>query len=158
MKRATSAFCFLLLATAAVGKDKPKITIQVVDTQASERQYSYVVPGTAAQSTTNCNSNATAMAIGDNMTTANGTTNCRTTTTPGRPARTVVNSIPQEHVHAIMPEGTHVTLWCQRGFRQCRYLNPGTYAAQLSGDTLWVYGHDLGGKEHKIKYHAAGGW
>jgi hypothetical protein len=150
-------FC-ILIATGALAKDKPRITIQVVTTHTSERQYSYTIPGTGAQSSTNCNSNATAIDTGAGTATANGTTNCETTTTPGSPPQTVVNSIPQVHVYAVMPNNAHVTLWCQRGFRQCRTLEAGSYFAEVSGDTLWVYGHDLEGKEHKIKYHAVGGW
>jgi hypothetical protein len=57
-----------------------------------------------------------------------------------------------------MPDGTHVTLWCQRGFRKCSTLNGGYYSAEINGDSVWIFGHDLGGKEHKIKYHYVGGW
>jgi|SRR5271157_43057 len=158
MKCATSALCLLLCATASLGKDKPKIRIEVVETQSSTRQYTYYVPGTNGHSTTNCNGNATAIDLGGGVATANGTTNCTTTSTPGRPASTGVGYIPQAHVHAIMPDGTHITLWCQSGFRHCRTLNAGYYTAAIDGNSVWVYGQDLGGKEHKIKYHYVGGW
>ena len=31
-------------------------------------------------------------------------------------------------------------------------------AAQIDGNSVWMFGHDLGGKEHKIKYHYVSGW
>lgn len=158
MKRATSALFLLLLSTIALAKDKPRITIQVVDTQTSTRERTYYVPGTNAQSRTNCDSNATAIDLGGGMASANGTTNCTTTTTPGRPASTGVRYIPQAHVHAVMPDGTHVTLWCQQGFRRCETLNTGSYVAEIDGNSVWMYGHDLSGKEHKVKYRYVGGW
>jgi hypothetical protein len=156
--RATSSLVLLLVAIAALAKDKPRITIQVVGTDTSTRQFTYYVPGTNAHSNTNCDSNATAIDIGGGMTTANGTTNCTTTTTPGSPASTGVRNIPQAHVHAIMPDGTHITLWCQSGFRRCNTLSAGYYSAQIDGNSVWMFGHDLGGQEHKIKYHYVGGW
>jgi hypothetical protein len=158
MRRATSSLVFLVLATAALAKDRPRVTIQVLDTDTSTRQYTYYVPGSNGRSTTNCNGNATAVNLGGGVTTANGTENCTTTTTPGTPASTGVGYIPQAHVHAIMPDGTHITLWCQRGFRRCSTLNAGYYSAEIDGNSVWMFGHDLGGKEHKIKYHYVGGW
>jgi hypothetical protein len=157
--KARLSLVFLIVATTTLpAKDKPQITIQVVDTDASTRQFTYYVPGTSAQSTTNCNGNATAIDLGGGIATANGTTNCTTTTTPGRPPSTGVRYIPEAHVHAIMPDGTHITLWCQSGFRRCNTLNAGYYTAQIDGNSVWMFGHDLGGKEHRIKYHYVGGW
>lgn len=158
MKRSTAVLCLLLCATASQAKEKPKVRIEVVDTQSSTRQFTYYVPGTNGRSTTNCDDNATAIDLGGGVATANGTTNCTTTSTPGSPASTGVRNIPQAHVHAIMPDGTHVTLWCQSGFRHCSTLNAGYYAAEVDGNSVWVYGRDLGGKEHKVKYHYVGGW
>ena len=139
-------------------KATSRIEIEVVDTSTSERQFTYSVPGTAGQSSTTCDSSATAINLGGGLATANGNTNCNTTTTPGAPARTVVRSIPQAHVHAIMPDGTQITLWCQQSFRRCSTLSAGTYPAEVDGNSVWVYGHELGGKEHKVKYHYVGGW
>jgi len=157
VKRAICFFCLLVFAANSLAKNRPRVTIQVVDTQRSTRQYPYYIPGTNAHSTTNCNSNAEAGDLGG-MATANGTTDCTTTTTPARPASTGVRYIPQAHVHAIMSDGRRITLWCQAGFRHCNTLEPGTYAAEIVGNSVWVYGHDLGGKEHKIKYRYEGGW
>jgi hypothetical protein len=47
-----------------------------------------------------------------------------------------------------------VTLWCQEGFRKCDNLQPGKYEAEIDGNALFVFIHDLSGKEHKIKYKA----
>ncbi|HEV2491587.1 MAG TPA: hypothetical protein VG204_00790 [Terriglobia bacterium] len=157
MRRSICFFCLLLFATNSLGKNKRAVTIQVVDTQTSTRERAYYIPGTNAHSTTNCTSNATAVDLGGTAT-ANGTTDCTTTTTPGRPASTGVRYIPQAHVHAIMSNGAHITLWCQAGFRHCNNLEPGTYGAEIVDNSVWVYTHDLGGKEHKIKYRYVGGW
>lgn len=53
-----------------------------------------------------------------------------------------------------MADGTHVTLWCQVGFRQCVSLKAGSYSAEVDGNTVWMYIRDLSGKEHKVKYKA----
>lgn len=158
MKRAASALCVLLLSTVTLAKDHPRITIRVVDTQTSTREHTYYIPGTNAQSSTNCDSNATAIDLGGGMASANGTSNCTTTTTPGRPASTGVRYIPQANVHAIMPDGAHITLWCQSGFRRCETLSAGAYAAELDGNSVWIFARDLDGKERKVKYRYVGGW
>ncbi len=149
--------CAVLLTTVARAKDKPRIQIQVVGTQTGERQAAFTIPGTATQSTTNCNGTATATGIGG-LATANGTTNCTTTTNPGVPPRTVVRSIPQAYVHAIMPDGRRITVWCQAGLRRCTTLSPGSYTAEIDGNSLWIYAYELGDKQHKLKYRYVGGW
>src|SRR5882724_7113260 len=80
-----SAVSLLACSGTLMAKDKPRIEIKVVDAKRSERLISYTVPGTAADSTTNCNSHATATDLGGGMATANGTTSCETTTRPGMP-------------------------------------------------------------------------
>jgi len=147
----------VLLTTAAQGKDRFKIQIQVVNTQTGQRQFAYAVPETASRSTTDCNGSATATGIGGTAT-ATGSSNCTTTTTPGLPARTVVGSIPQVYVHAIMSDGKRVTLWCQTGLRRCGNLGSGNYAAEIDGNSVWIYSFEIGGKRQKIKYRYAGGW
>ena len=165
MRSISSALVVLFFAGAAFGKEKPRVTIQVVETNTSERQYAYTVPGTAGTSTTNCDTNGNGSVYGtNNGGTVNGTvntnsnTNCTTTSQPGTPARTGTRSIIQEHVQAIMPDGMHVTLWCQVGFRKCDSLQPGNYSAEVDGNAVWMYVHDLSGKEHRIKYKYVGGW
>jgi hypothetical protein len=136
-------------ATACLAKTGPTITIEVVNSQASQRQYSYYAPGTNSTSSTNCDTTGYGYSA---------TTNCTTTTNPGTPGRTVTNSIAQEHVYAVMPDGSHITLWCQAGFRRCSSLGAGNYAAEIKGNNAWIVTHDLDGKEHKVKYHSVGGW
>jgi hypothetical protein len=154
----------LSLATTTVAKDKPRITVEVVGTQSSERQYTYTVPGTSGTSSTNCNTNGNGSVYGtsngnsnNGTINTNSTTNCTTTSRPGTPSTTGVRSIAQENVRVIMPDGQHVTLWCQAGFRACAGLRPGNYSAEVKGNSLWIYAHDLSGKEHKVKYKAVGG-
>jgi hypothetical protein len=140
------------------------VTVQVVGTQTSEKEFTHTTRGTAPISTTNCNSNGTGSVNGNtngNTTygtvDTNSTTNCTTETQPGTPPRTHVNYVTQEHVRAIMPDGTHVTLWCQVGFRKCAPLQAGSYSAEVKGNTVWMYVHDLSGKESRMKYKAVGG-
>lgn len=157
LKRLAIVGAMALLATATEAKDKPRIQIQVIETKTSERVFQYTTPGTASQSTTSCTDNATAFG-GPGLATANGSSNCTTTTTPGRPAVTRTGSIPQVFVRAIMPDGRHVTVWCQAGFRSCNPLSPGSYGATQDGNSLWIYGTEFSGKERKTKYRYQGDW
>ena len=156
--RFANAVMLLVLSANAFGKDKATITIQVVTSETGQRLYHYTTPGTAATSQTNCNTNGTATDYGTGTTNVNANTDCTTTTTPGSPPQTHENSIIQQYVYAIMPDGSHVKLWCQNGFRRCAYLQPGSYKAEVSGNSLFVYAHELSGKERKIKYRAVGGF
>jgi hypothetical protein len=106
-----------LIGVSSSGKDKQTITIQVVASKASVREFAYTTPATASKSTTDCSTNGT---INDSSIYAN--TDCTTTTTPGKLAETHVNQIPQEHVSVIMPNGDHVMLWCQVSWRRCTSL------------------------------------
>jgi hypothetical protein len=139
-------------------KERHKVVIEVVESQASVREVTSTQPGTAAKSRTNCQSSATAQDTGGGTAIANGTTNCNTTTTPGRPPTTTVTSIPQIHVQAMMPNKTHVTLWCQQGLRRCSNLLAGSYNAEVDGNSIWMDVPDLGGKVHRTKYTFIGGW
>ena len=144
---------------ALKAKEKPTIEIQVVDTLTSQREYTQYIPGTAGSSATNCNGNATVYGTGGGNATINGTQNCTTTTNPGRAPSTVQRSIEQTHVQALMPDGRHITLWCQQGFRRCAKLTPGSYSAELEGNSVWMKVYDLDGTTtHKIKYRFEGGW
>jgi hypothetical protein len=157
--RATLTIGFFALGLALLAKDKPKLNIRVVDTHTSEREYTQYTPGTSARSSTNCDSSATVYGTGGGTATANGTTNCTTTTTPGRAPTAVQRSIEQTHVRAIMPDGRHITLWCQQGFRRCSKLEPGSYSAELAGNSVWMKVYDLDGTTtHKVKYRFEGGW
>ena len=160
----------LVIATSTAWgkKEKSVITIEVVGTDASVRDIPIQHAATPGTATTNCNTNGnvdgTATTYGD-YTTISGTgtanTTCQTTAHPGQPAYTSHAHIQQEYVHAIMPDGQHVTLWCQAGFRKCANLAPGRYQAEADGDKalrLYVYSlvsHKLMGK---MKYRVAGSW
>jgi hypothetical protein len=146
----------LLSALPALAKSA-KVTILVVNSESGVRHWTQYVPGTAARSQTSCDSNASALSNGS-LTTANGTATCNTTTTPGSSAYTVDHAIAQTWVDAVFPEGQHVQLWCQAGFRRRFRLNPGSYTAEIKGDTAWVYATRLDGKIEKIKYHSVGAW
>jgi hypothetical protein len=147
---------------AAHAKDKPRITIEVLNSEASQRQYTRIIPGSKGTSETNCTTNGntygTATDYGVGIThinaNTNANTNCTTTTTPSTPPQTYVRSIRQEHVSAILPDGRQVTLWCQQEYRRCDDLLPGRYEAEIDGNSLFVYVHDVSGKEHKTKYKA----
>ena len=157
LKVFAAAFLVALMSPGAYGATGQHTTIEVVNNRTSERHYSYYIPGANGSSTTNCNTNATGTSYGSS-TNVNGTTDCTTTSTPGRAASWGQSSIAQAHIFAIMQNGTHVTLWCQAGFRRCSTLQPATYDVEVKGDAVWVYGHKLDGKLEKIKYHYVGGW
>ena len=56
-------------------------------------------------------------------------------------------------MHAVLPDGRQVTLWCQKGWRDCRNLPEGTYKAQIEGGSvLWIFVPQLNNTEKKIKY------
>jgi hypothetical protein len=161
MTRLWATLMIALCATAAFAKDKPRVTIQVVDAETSQRESSYTVAGTPAVSKTTCNSNENQTVYGkDNGRTVKGTVNtnsastCTTVSQPATPPTTRTRSIRQENVTAVMADGRNVTLWCQQGWRDCVSLLPGSYSAEVDGNTVWVYIRDLSGKEHKIKYKA----
>lgn len=142
-----------LITVSTCGKDKQIITIQVVESKASVREFRGTLPATASKSTTDCDTNGTI-----NDTSIHANTDCTTTTTPGRPAQPIVTHIPQEHISAIMPNGDHVTLWCQVSWRRCVSLQPGSYEAEVKGNAVWMYTHELSGSIRKVKYQAVGGW
>lgn len=151
------------LPLTVFAKDKPTFQIEVVGTDAWQRDMAIHHAATAGTSNTNCNTNGSADATtyGNTTTgTVNATTNCTTTTAPGTPAYTTHQAIQQESVHAIL-NGQHVTLWCQAGFRKCANLAPGLYTAEADGDKavkIYVYSlitHKLMGK---MKYRLVGSW
>jgi hypothetical protein len=161
MRRLSATLVVLLFACAAFAKEKPRVNVQVVETQTSDRQYTSTVAGTAGTSTTTCNANGNQTVYGTSRgstvkgaVNTNSTSTCTTTSRPATPPTTQVRSIRQEHVQAIMEDGTHVTLWCQAGLRKCVSLHTGAYSAEVDGNTVWIYIRDLSGKEQKLKYKA----
>jgi len=158
----------LATSTAWAKKEKNVVNIEIVDSNSSVRDIAIHHNATSGKETTNCdtngNVNGTATTYGDTTNiygTTTSNTTCQTTVDPGQPAYTSHTYIQQEHVHAIMPDGQHVTLWCQAGFRKCANLSPGTYQAEADGDKalrLYVYSivsHKMMGK---MKYRVVGSW
>ena len=160
MKTLTALVCVVAFCFSAAGKEHPVVKIQILDSHASTREYTYTTPGTAAKSNTSCDTSGNGTYNGTTYgnttygnTNGNAQTDCTTTTTPGRPAQTHTRQIQQEHIRAVLPNGNAVTLWCQAGFRKCYELQPGTYEAEITGgSTLLVHVTDLQGKVQKIKY------
>lgn len=156
------AIC-LALPFAVSAKDQPTFQLEVVGTDAWERDLALHHAGTAGTSNTNCDTNGNVNATTYGNTTngsVNASTNCTTTSTPGTPAYTTHHAIQQESVHAIL-NGQHVTLWCQAGFRKCANLAPGNYTAEPDGDKavrIYVYSlisHKFMGK---MKYRLVASW
>jgi hypothetical protein len=157
MKLTMPAVLLLSLAAPSAStwaKDKPTITIEIVNSRAWTRDVATQHSGSST-SNTNCDTNGT---INDSS--VNATTNCTTRTT-NNPAYTSHTYISQESVRGILPGGQHVLLWCQNGFRKCFGLAAGTYQGEVDGDKavrLYVYSlttHKLMGK---VKYRIVGSW
>jgi hypothetical protein len=143
-------------------KDKQTLKLQVVDTQTSQREFSQYIPGTAARGSTNCNGNSTTNATlygAGGTATTYGTANCTTTSTAGQAPSVVRHSVEQVHVQAVTPDGRHITLGCQPGFRRCTKLSPSFYSAKLAGNSVWMHVYDLDGiTTHTVKYRFEGSW
>lgn len=163
MKPGFALFACIVLTVTAFAKDRPTLQLEVVGTDAWQRDLAIRHAATSGSSNSNCNTNGSVDATTYGNTTSgsvNATTNCSTTTTPGSPAYTTHQPIQQETVHAIL-NGQHVTLWCQAGFRKCANLAPGTYTAEADGDKalrIYVYSlitHKLMGK---MKYRLVASW
>ena len=163
VKHVFALVIWIILPLFALAKEKPTFQIEVVGTDAWQRDLAIHHAATAGTSDTNCNTNGNIDATTYGNTTTgnvNATTNCTTSTTPGTPAYTTHHAIQQESVHAIL-NGQHVTLWCQAGFRKCANLTPGLYTAEADGDKavrIYVYSlisHKLMGK---MKYRLVGSW
>jgi hypothetical protein len=160
MRNVARFIMVICLSLPLLAKDKPTITIQVVDSNTWQRDVAIRHAATASQ--TNCDTNGnTNGTITDTSVyaTTNSTTNC--TTTPGQPAYTSHMYIAQDTTHAIMSDGTRVLLWCQKGFRKCSSLAPGTYEAEADGDNalrVYVYSLVTHKPQGKIKYHVVGTW
>ncbi len=163
MRKIACAVLMMVCSIAVFAKEKETIQIEVVGSQAWQRDVPIHHAATNGTANTDCNSNGNvnAATYGDNTYgSINSTTNCTTTTTPGRPAYTDHYAIQQESVHAIV-NGQRVTLWCQVGFRKCADLAAGTYTAEVDGDkALKIYVYSLTSRKlmGKMKYRVAGSW
>ena len=139
-------------------------TIEVVSSQAGVRELAWHIPGSPGYSRTDCSgtgiASGTATTIGDTTfgnATANATATCQTTYTPPTEASTTYSYINQVWVYAVV-DGTHMKLWCQKQFRDCRILQAGHYEADSKGDFMFIIGRDPGGKAHRIKYRVVDTW
>jgi hypothetical protein len=161
MRRLATLFTVLLVGSIAGAKDKPRVTVQVVDTQTSAREIAQTVAGRPAVSQTTCNEsgNQTIYAKDNGravkgVVDTNKSSTCTTVAQPAVPPTTQVRSIRQENSQAVMADGTRVTLWCQQGLRKCVSLQPGSYSAEVDGNTVWIFIRDLSGNETKVKFKA----
>jgi hypothetical protein len=80
----------------------------------------------------------------------------KTTTSDGGPRQ-----IPQVNIKAILSDGRRLILSCQKTFvwSRCKQLDTGSYSAEVKGNSVLVYTHDLSGKEqHAIPYSYVGEW
>ena len=134
MKAAKYISLIVLLPALGYAEKKPQFVLEVVKAVQTEKSRSYYVPGTPSRSNTTCNGAST-----DSGTTSNLNADCTTTTTPGNAPRSGTRLTYSEDMRVIMPDGSHLTLWCQEGFRTCIHLGPGKYSAERESDTVWVY-------------------
>src|SRR5712675_1145429 len=102
--RLFTSLMILCFAGAALAKDKPRVTVQVVDDQTSARESTYTVAGTPAVSKTTCNASKNQTVYGkDNGSTVKGTVDtnsastCTTVAQPATLPTTKVYSIRQEN-------------------------------------------------------------
>jgi len=145
----TSAFAF--------PKDAKKTIITVVDSNKAVSTSYWTSPGRAGYSKTNCNESATATPTFTGATAA-GSSDCTTTYVPPTGPQTTAIDNVQVSVKAII-EGEHVWLWCRRGFRDCRELNPGWYKAEVKDNSVWIAGEDtITHKPLRIKYKIVNNW
>lgn len=150
-----SVLLIALIAFPLLAKDKGAIiNVQVLSTEAWTRTVTLRHAGTAGTSKTDCSTSGTASdPAGTGTATINADTDCTTTTTPGTAPHTTTRQVQQETVHAVLPDGRQVTLWCQKGWRDCRNLSEGTYKAQIEGGSvLWIFVQQLDNTEKRIKY------
>ena len=149
MKKAIVLLFLLMAPLALFAKDKGEIiTIQVLSTDSWNKNIPVHHRGAEATSDTKCNTDGTV----DNSS-VNATTTCTTTTTPGTQSYTTNVTIEQETVHAVLPDGRQITLWCQKAWRACMNLPEGSYRAHVEGSSvLQVFVPQLNDKEKKIKY------
>ena len=163
MRKIPCVILTIVCSITVFAKDKQTMQVEVIGTEAWQRDLAIRHAATKSTANTGCNTNGTvnSTTYGDQTYgNVNATTNCTTTSTPGSPAYTDHYAVQQESVHAIL-NGQHVILWCQAGFRKCANLQPGTYTAEVDGDKalkIYVYSltsHKLMGK---MKYRLAGSW
>lgn len=135
-------FPLLLMTCMLLAKDRPRVTIEVVDSTVGETTVSKYVYPTKGKSRTSC--------IGGQ---------CETETAPGHAGYVDKSRAPQVDVHVILPDGSKAILRCVGNEKNCVSLGRGSYPAEVTnGNTALIFVKDLAGKERKIKYKHAGSW
>jgi hypothetical protein len=134
MKVSTILLLLLLPFEPSYAAKKPQFQLQVIKPIQTLNTTTYSVPGTPSRSDSNCTGTVTQSG-------ANSTVNagCNTTTTPGTEASVGTGYRYSEDIRVLLPGGSHVTLWCQEGFRTCLHLKTGTYWAERYKDNIWIY-------------------
>jgi hypothetical protein len=144
----------LLVTVPCLASDPVSMKIQVVDTSVTETQSNTGVSGYAGHSSTRCDN-----PVGyGNSSSSRPSTNCSNTGISAGAGHSADKSILQINVHAVLPDGTHVTLWCQTSLRHCSALSPGEYVADVKGNDAWIHLPKMDGSADKIKYRSIGGW
>jgi hypothetical protein len=169
--RTTVILLILLLSIKSGFAAKRKaFQIEIVKAEQTLRTSTYTVPGTPSRSDTKCG--GTAETTG---TTSTVNADCQTTTTPGQAPASGAMYHYAEDIRVVMPDGSHLTVWCQQGLRACLHLKAGKYWAERDGDKIWIYcsysdqelfdetGMSPGQRKAnnetvKIKYHVVGTW
>ncbi len=150
------------LSIAVLAKDEPRITIQVVGSETSQRQFSHTFPGKEGTTATNCRTRESARGSKtetgpgsvQTQSSSSSSTTCISATTGGEAPQVMTHRVRQEQIYVVLPDGRQTTLSCQQGFRRCESLPPGKYEAEIDGNSMVVIVRDLAGKERKVKYRA----
>jgi hypothetical protein len=150
----TRALAFFLIPASCLAADPVTMKIQVVDTAVTETSSNTGVSAYTGYSTTKCD---TSGGYG-NSPNSRGPANCTTKGVTGGAGHSVDKSTLHINVHAVLPDGTHTTLWCQTSLRHCTSLSPGAYVAEVKGNDAWVHITKLDGTDDKIKFRSTGGW
>ena len=122
---------------AAKGKDK-RFEIRVLNSDVSQNQGTYVIPGTPGSSETHCTGE-----IYPRTGRYDTSNDCQTTTTPATSPQTVPTQWFVIRTEILLPDGTRRSLMCQQGEYHCYSLVEGdVYPAELKGkgQKLLVYG------------------
>ena len=104
MKNVACVAMIMACSLAVFAKDKTTFQIEVLGTDAWQRDVAIHHAATNGTSNTNCDTNGSVntTTVGDYSNgSVNATTNCTTTTAPGTPAYVTHRSIQQESVHAV---------------------------------------------------------
>lgn len=134
MKTTRCMLLIVLLPSIGYAGQRPQFVLEIVKTTQTELASSYYTPGTPSQSHTSCNGTSV-----NSGSTGTLDADCTTTTSPGTPARSGTRYSYSEDMRVIMPDGSHLMLWCRAGYRTCLHLAAGRYTAERDKDTVWIF-------------------